>query len=145
MSRRYAPLLWALLAAFFCRVVGQLLVAFWHVSFLPPMEQWQSGLLPYPVLLASQILIIGSLTAVAIDFTRGHGRFVHPSRRAAKILTRLGAVYFFGMIVRYGIQMWMHPEWRWIGHTIPIALHCVLATFVLAVGEFHRRASEQRG
>jgi hypothetical protein len=142
-SQRYAPVLWLLLAAFFARVLGQVLVAYGHVHFLPPMEQWQSGLLPYPLLLASQIVILALLGAVALDFTRGHGRFVRPSGRVATVLTWFGGIYLSGMVVRYAISMWRHPEWRWIGHTIPIVLHCVLATFVLVVADYHRRASTQ--
>jgi hypothetical protein len=140
-SGQYAPILWILLAAFFGRVTGQVLVAYGHVSFLPPMEQWQSGLLPYPVLLASQAVLLVLLSAIALAFTRGRGRFVRPSAKAATGLTWFGCVYFGSMIVRYVISMWRHPEWRWIGHTIPIVLHCVLATFVLVVADFHRRAS----
>ena len=45
---------WLLLCLFVLRVLGQMLVAFRRVSFLPPMEQWQSGLVPYHVLLAMQ-------------------------------------------------------------------------------------------
>ena len=37
-SQWYAPWLWLLLALFCLRVLGQMLVAFFHVSFLPPME-----------------------------------------------------------------------------------------------------------
>lgn len=139
-SQRYASVLWLLLAAFFARVLGQVLVAYGHVHFLPPMEQWQSGLLPYPLLLASQIVILTLLGAVAMDFTRGHGRFVQPSRRMATGLTWFGCIYLGSMIVRYVISMRRHPEWRWIGHTIPIVLHGVLATFVLVAADFHRRA-----
>lgn len=144
MSQRYAPVLWLLLAAFFARVLGQVLVAYGHVTFLPPMEQWQSGLLPYPMLLASQVVILTLLGAVAIDFTRGRGRFVEPSGKVGTLLTWFGRVYFGGMVVRYVVSMWRHPEWRWIGHTIPIILHCVLATFVLLVADFHRRAAAHK-
>jgi hypothetical protein len=58
LERRYFWVLIALLLLFCLRVLGQILVAFFKVSFLPPMEKWFSGLLPYPELLATQILII---------------------------------------------------------------------------------------
>ena len=141
IPERYAPLMWTLLAMFFGRVVGQVLVAYGHVGFLPPMEQWQSGLLPYPVLLASQIVILGLLCAISLNFTRGSGFLVRPSARVGSILTWIGCLYLGGMVVRYVISMWRHPEWRWTGHTIPIFFHCVLAVFVLALADFHRRAS----
>lgn len=47
-------MLWTLLALFALRVAGQALVAFSDVRFLPPMQAWYSGLMPYPYLLPSQ-------------------------------------------------------------------------------------------
>jgi len=58
LQRRYFWALIALLFLFCLRVIGQILVAFFNVSFLPPMEEWFSVLLPYPALLTSQILIL---------------------------------------------------------------------------------------
>ena len=72
------PLLWVLLTLFVLRVLGQLLVASGVAPFLPPMEEWQSGLLPYPLLLASQIAIVAVLATVCIQFSRGKGYFVRP-------------------------------------------------------------------
>jgi hypothetical protein len=141
--KRYAPWLWLLLLFFCGRVIGQALVVFFHVSFLPPMNQWQSGLLPYPILLASQFLIILLLGKVAFDFTRGKGFFTVPSARFRRSLIIFGTIYFAGMILRYVISMSLHPDRRWIGGTIPIVFHCVLATFVLIVAEFHRRAPQR--
>ena len=62
-----ASLLWALLVLFILRVLGQALVAFADVRFLPPMEAWYSGLMPYEYLLPSQIAIIGVM-GVLIGF-----------------------------------------------------------------------------
>jgi hypothetical protein len=67
-----------LFALFILRVAGQALVAFLDVRFLPPMERWYSGLIPYPYLLASQILIIALMARVCLDFTRGRGFFFEP-------------------------------------------------------------------
>ncbi|MBN1687903.1 MAG: hypothetical protein JW893_02260, partial [Candidatus Omnitrophica bacterium] len=59
VARRLALMLCGLLFIFILRVIGQILVACgWNPGFLPPMPEWQSGLLPYPWLLLSQILII---------------------------------------------------------------------------------------
>ena len=57
-EERYAVWLWFLLALFCLRVLGQLLVALFDLSFLPSMEEWYSGLVPYGPLLVAQILII---------------------------------------------------------------------------------------
>lgn len=124
-----SALLWVLCALFVLRVVGQALVAFAGVAWLPPMERWQSGLLPYPVLLGSQILIIALMAAMAIDFTRRRGFFVEPRRFFAVPWLWFGWMYLAGMLARFAIQ----------GPTIPVFFHWVLAGFVIAVGLWHRR------
>ena len=53
LRRRCMIAMWMLLGLFVLRVVGQVLVAFFDVRFLPPMSQWYSGLLPYPQLAQS--------------------------------------------------------------------------------------------
>ena len=75
----YSRILWALLALFCARVLGQLLVATSGVSFLPPMEEWFSGLIPYTRLLASQLVIIVLLGWVATQFSRGRGWVTRPN------------------------------------------------------------------
>lgn len=69
----YAAWLWFLLALFCLRVTGQMLVAFFSVSWLPPMGEWYSGLIPYAWLLMSQFFIILVFGKVCTDFTRGEG------------------------------------------------------------------------
>ncbi len=59
LSTQYALWLWVALGLFCLRVVAQLLVATLPVSFLPQMEEWFSGLVPYPSLLVFQFLIVG--------------------------------------------------------------------------------------
>lgn len=65
-----------------------MLVAFFGVTFLPPMQEWYSGLIPYPVLLPIQGLIILLLIKICSDFSRGHGFFVvdvHPDGLAYNV------------------------------------------------------------
>jgi hypothetical protein len=140
-ARRYAPWLWLLLALFCLRVLGQVLVAFWQVSFLPPMQEWYSGLLAYPWLLSSQLLIIVLYGKVCVDFTLARGYFVEPSRRFGTGLLIFGSLYFAAMVLRYILRMAWHPEARWFGGTIPIFFHWVLASFLLVVASYHRRAA----
>ena len=59
-----------------------MLVAFLGVTFLPPMEEWYSGLLPYPYLLPTQFLIIFLFGKICLDLFRGHGFFAVPRRSA---------------------------------------------------------------
>lgn len=135
--RRYASWLWVLLALFCLRVIGQMLVAVFDVSFLPPMEEWYSGLIPYRWLLPTQFLIILVFGKVCIDFTRGEGFFVVARRRVGTSLLAFGWVYFGVMVLRYVIRMSLYPDERWLGGTIPIFFHWVLAGFVLLVGHYH--------
>jgi len=141
VTHRYAAVLWSLLFLFFLRVLGQALVAAFHVGFLPPMREWYSGLLPYPILLPVQVVILVLLARVSADFTLGRGFFVTPRRGMGRLLGWFGAFYLGGMAVRYVVTMALHPERRWLGGTIPIVFHCVLATFVLVVSRYHLRTS----
>jgi hypothetical protein len=109
--------------------MGQAMVAFYGVTWLPPMEYWYSGLVPYEILLPAQILIIVLMSKIASDFTRRQGFFVRPRRFFAAYWLWFGWIYLAGMTVRFVIQ----------GPTIPVFFHWVLAAFVIAVGLWHRR------
>lgn len=140
-AQGYALVLWFLLFLFTLRVVGQVLVAFFDVGFLPPMARWYSGLLPYPWLLASQAAIILLYGKVCLDFTRGRGFFVRPKRRFGLALLAFGALYLGVMLARYGIRMSLYPGERWTGGSIPTFFHWVLAAFLLVLGSYHWRGS----
>ena len=137
-SQRLAPFLWLLLGGFVLRVTGQILVAFWGVTWLPPMSEWISGLMPYPYLLPSQLLMIVVFAKVCLDFSRGSGWFVKTRPAFGRGVLYFGYTYFAGMIVRYGLQMILQPETRWFGGTIPIVFHLVLAGFIILFGLWHR-------
>jgi hypothetical protein len=138
---RTAILLWFLMALFCLRVLGQILVEFLDVRFLPPSKEWFSGLIPYPPLLASQILIIVLQAKIGLDFTRQTGWSYRPSRRAGRFLLAFGAVYLTAMIIRYVVRMGLYPQERWTGGLIPIFFHWVLASYVLLLGFHHWRQS----
>ena len=125
-------ILWICLVLFSCRVTGQILVEFFEVTFLPPSKEWFSGIISYPILLVSQIVIIFFLVKVSTDLTNGTGRFSHPTKRASRNLRLFGSIYLLAMILRYILRMYIYPEERWTGGCIPIFFHCVLATYVLA-------------
>ncbi|MDP3775496.1 MAG: hypothetical protein Q8Q85_14650 [Gemmatimonadales bacterium] len=138
MSRRYAPVLWTLLALFCLRVLGQVLVVFFNVRWLPPMKEWYSGLLPYPLLLPAQILIIALFAKICTDFSRGRGFFVEPRPFFARYVLGFGYGYLAVMVLRYPMRMYLHPEARWFGQAIPIFFHWILATHIILVGRYHR-------
>ena len=121
-----AALLWILFVAFACRVVGQLLVVAGLAPFLPPMDDWQSGLLPYPLLLASQILILALLATVCLHISRGRGYFFTRRAWLGTPLWMAGWIYAIGMVVRYALLR---------RDAIPVVFHIVLASFLLVVAQ----------
>lgn len=129
-----ALLLWGLLLLFVLRVMGQLLVVFGRTPFLPPMDEWQSGLLPYRWLVFSQLVIIVLFGKVCLDMTRGRGFFARPRARLGSVLLVFGSLYFASMIIRYVVTMWLYPHRRWMHGCIPIIFHLILASFILLVG-----------
>ena len=54
----HGPMLALLTAWFFLRVLGQALSVFLQVDWLPATEHWASGLIPYPILLTIQIVML---------------------------------------------------------------------------------------
>jgi hypothetical protein len=118
----------ALALAFLLRVVGQAALMAGWAPWLPPPAEWQSGLLPYPALLASQVVILGFLAVALRDVATG-GRLASPGRFAPAVRA-FALVYAGSMAVRYVLTRLAHPEWGAFGHTIPIWLHLALAAWL---------------
>jgi len=131
-------LVWLFTILLVLRVAGQLVVALRAPRGLPPMEQWQSGLLPYPVLLFGQIVVLTLMIWISLDVTTGTGYFVDPRRPdVGRALVWFSCVYFGGMVLRYIIWMWRRPDQRWFGGTIPIIFHSFVAAFLYTFGRYH--------
>lgn len=131
--------LWCLLALFNLRVLGQVIVALWAPAWLPAMDEWYSGLVPYPILLPIQLLIIGLLAHVCADLTRNRGFFAQPRPAYGRGTLVFGFVYLGAMGLRYVIRMATLPEERWVGGCIPIFMHWGLASFVILFACYRRR------
>lgn len=71
----HGPLLALLTCLFALRVLGQALVAFFGVTWLPAMEQWFSGVIPYPTLLIIQLLMVMLMVKITGEIWRGIGTF----------------------------------------------------------------------
>ena len=136
VRRSYATILGALALAFLLRVLGQALVAAGQAGFLPPMEEWYSGLLPYPVLLPIQIGILGVQLVISRDIWRGSGVFAAPRPATGRLLQWFSYMYFAVMVLRYVVTMTLYPERRWLSGTIPIVFHWVLAGYLFALGRY---------
>src|SRR5688572_13699985 len=126
-KRIYGSVLGFLAFAFFLRVMGQALVAFFKVNWLPPMTEWYSDLIPYHVLFPIQLVILALQAKVSWDIWKDGGFFANHRPRFGKWLCWFSYVYFIGMVLRYVITMSLYPERRWFTGIIPIFFHWILA------------------
>jgi len=132
-----ARLLWLLSTLFLGRVVGQALVAFLGVTWLPPMREWYSGLMPYPMLLPAQVAILALMIVLNAGVQRGRGPLATVSTRFARFVRAFSWVYFGAVALRYVLTMALVPEQRWLGGTIPIVFHWVLALYLYVWSDHH--------
>lgn len=139
---RLVLVLWVLSGLFFLRVLGQVLVEFFGVRGLPPSPEWYSGLLPYPVLLPVQILILGIMAYINAGATRAR-LFTRDQPNRGKVLIVLSILYVAIMIIRYFVSGSMHPERRlWPPGSLPIVFHFVLAGYLYTLGSLSRKGSQ---
>ncbi len=138
-ERKYFFTLSVLLFLFCLRVAGQLLIALYQLPFLPPMQEWQSGLLPYPILLACQFLIIGLFAKICRDFYAQGGFFYKAKRALAEPLMIFAKAYIVVNAARLLIWATAFGHHSWFAGTIPIFFHFVLASFLIVVAAHHRK------
>jgi hypothetical protein len=120
---------------FLARVLGQLGVYLGILPFLPPMEQWQSGLLDYPVLFSSQLLILAFMTLVRSRLakkgwllSRGVARLLHPLMRMFALM------YAAVMGLRLILWIWLQDTgFEFPGGWIPPVFHLVLALYIFTM------------
>ena len=128
--RKYAAILWILSGLFLARVLGQILVVLFHVDFLPPMSEWYSGLLRYPLLLITQVVILYVMYRINIGVTTGNQYLLTRRKRLGYFLFGFSLIYAIFMVGRYFVSGHRHPERRWLPPgIIPIVFHLVLAGY----------------
>ncbi len=130
-----ARFLWLFTGLFVLRVVGQVVVRLRRPSFLPPTEEW--NLTPYRLLLPTQVAIVGFMTWIDVELTRGAGFAASPRATLGTVFIWLSFVYAVAMAARYVVRMHRRPQARWFGGTIPIVFHEVLAGYLYVLGSFH--------
>jgi len=137
-GQRRATLFGVLLGLFVLRVAAQLWQAIWPNAFLPPFEAWQSGTLPYPALVGSQVVIIvGSLW-----FLRGMARgSLAPRRALGRVLAWVGGVYLAGSAFRLVAGLTFLREVPFFAVLLPAFFHLMLASMVLVAADFHVRGA----
>jgi hypothetical protein len=131
IRRKYATILWILSGLFLARVLGQILVAFFNVNFLPPMPEWYSGLLSYPLLLPTQIVIFYVMYRINTGIMQENHYLLKRRKRLGYFLHWSSIVYAVFMVGRYFIAGTLNPERRWLPPgIIPIVFHWVLAGYL---------------
>jgi uncharacterized protein len=130
----YAAILRALLLLFVLRVLGQVVVMVWRPRWLPPPQQWYSGLIAYPYLLGIQLLFIAAMSLMILGVHPGTGPFGSPSSDFATFCIAFSVPYYGFMVYRWTFRVLRNPQRRWYDTLIPIVFHCVLATFLLVYG-----------
>jgi hypothetical protein len=134
-ARRCAPWLWLLTALFAVRVAAQPAALVVSATWLPSFESWHGGVLPYPMLLLSQIVILGWLAWTAHRFGSG---LIEPSPRLGRAALHFGTVYFVVMLVRLLLGVTVLAHVRWFASPLPAFFHLVLASYVVLFGLVHR-------
>ncbi len=125
--------LWLCFGIFLARVLGQIEVLLLAPRLLPPFSAWESGLIPYPVLLPLQILIIAWMAAIASDHSRGSGPMWVKGFGVRKRLNAFAAVYASVMLLRLAVTAALPPHSLVYRGLIPILAHWDLAGFIALV------------
>jgi hypothetical protein len=130
-GREVALLLWSCIALFAARVVGQFEALVASPPWLPDMEAWYSGVLPYYLLLPVQIALLMIMAVVAWSRRVRTGRFALAHPRVTGTLRSLAVLYFVAMALRLGLDIHENGADYWREGAIPVAFHWVLALFLL--------------
>jgi hypothetical protein len=137
-------LLWSCIVLFAARVIGQLETVLLSPVWLPDMDAWYSGLLPYPLLLPAQIAILMAMAVVAWNRRIRNGGFARSNPRVAGALRIFAGLYFVVMAVRLGVNVIDNGGDFWREGAIPVAFHWVLALFLLVAGRVPAEHQQQR-
>ncbi len=104
-----------------------------YVSVLPPFEAWHGAVLPYPLLVAVQVVIILMLAWIA---WRVRNDTISPRRWKYRMCFGLGGVYFGFMAFRLLAGLTFLADHAWLSKSLPAFFHVGLATFVLVLGQY---------
>jgi len=118
-----------LLAGLFAgRVVAQLIQYFHPVGVLPRFEHWQSGALPYGMLVVLQLAIVTGQVCVIGAVRRGQ-RLLRPESR--RMISAFAVIYLAVMVFRLIAGLTFAGGGGWLDARLPTVFHLVLAGFLL--------------
>ena len=107
---------------FSLRVAGQAIQHWAPQPYLPPFDAFQGSNLPYPVLLGSQLLILGLMVFCNLRPPNG-----------GSVLLWIGGLYMAGSLLRIAVGIAVPDASAWFSTWIPALFHVVLAGYVLAL------------
>lgn len=126
----------ALTLAFLVRVAGQAVQRWFPLEFLPPFDAWQGSGMPYPALLACQIVIL-ALLCVAICTIVNRARAL--GTKASRFVVLIGCVYCALMLVRLVLGLTVFSDSGWFTAWISTLLHLDLALVIILWGRDQHR------
>ncbi|HET7715337.1 MAG TPA: hypothetical protein VFK86_06890 [Bauldia sp.] len=131
----HAVIATALLAVFVLRVFAQILQFYHPTSALPPFAAWESGALPYGLLVTAQaVIILVSAGLIAGLFKQR----LRPNRKVGLVLLVLASFYLAGAIFRLLAGYTFLSDVPFFSDHLPAYFHIVLAGLVLTFGDFYR-------
>jgi sterol desaturase/sphingolipid hydroxylase (fatty acid hydroxylase superfamily) len=136
-GRVHGRWLWVLLGLFVARVGAQPLAGLTQWPALPAFESWQSGALPYALLLPGQLLLIAFMAWSAARVSSGA---IAQNPRKGRVLLAVAGIYAMvaaGRLIAGATILQGH--W-WFDAPLPSLFHLVLAAFVAVYGDYHSRA-----
>jgi hypothetical protein len=140
--RYVAATMWLLTALFSLRIVGQALQLWLPQPYLPPFASWQGSTIPYSLLLAIQLVILGAMACASYGAWKGS---MVSSRSRLHWSLWLGGLYMTAAVARLAIGYWVEGAPAWFTARISEGFHIVLAGFVLALSRYHSLRDPARG
>lgn len=140
-TNRYVSWLWLLTTLFCFRVIAQPATLFFEIPYLPPFQDWYSGVMPYWLLVIFQITIIGVMVNTNIAHS---GRRVIANLKRGRVLLVIGLTYAAIMAARLILGYTLLADHYWFANSIAPLFHLVLATYILLLGIWHMRHTHQR-
>ena len=136
-STLYQILLWTITIIFLGRILAQVFVGIYSPSYLPKMEMWYSGLLPYPILLTYQMFMYTCMVIFNFCLLMGRGPlFLVLNDKVSIYYIYFGITYFSLMVIRFIIHKIKEPEITWPRGSIPIFFHFFLALYIILLGSY---------
>ncbi len=133
MLYRYFSWMLVLAGLFGLRVLAQLIQAIYPLSFMPPFHAWHGAVMPYPVLVVWQLVVILVMAAVLL---RVRADAVVPRRWKYRVCFSLGGLYFAFMAFRLIAGLTFLTDHPWFSKSLPAFFHVVLASFILLLGHY---------